>query len=364
MEKMNQETALTTGGQSKKSKATRKTWTAEEIAYLKTNFGTQTILEMAEALGCTYSATRHQLKKMGLKKETHQWSLEDDAFLKANWGSLTPHELAEALNSSLSVIYRKAKRLNLKTTLQPRSWTEEEELYLIQHWKKKGCRHFAQKFNRPLDSIYQKANGLGLKKAERGRAWSESDEAFLKKNWMTLDVFELAKVLDRTPEAIRRRAALLNLERLRDPKKIQPWSEEEVAFLIEHWHTNSVAFICRKLKKSESGVRLKANRLKLGPKFDSGYTAKEVSRMLGYSCGSTTVRWIEKGWLKARRNKLLQNNQYCIGEKELKSFMKNHPELWSFETITFDPFYDSNATWVNQKRVSDRQKFLESLDAN
>lgn len=344
---------------------TRQAWTPEEIGYLKQNFGSLSIPTMAKALNRSYSTTHRQLEKMGLKRGKKVFGPEDHDFILKNWGRLSTQEIADHLNASKSVIYVQARNLGLNTTHSSRFWTEEEEAYLIKHWHNKSLPELQKHFNRSEACIRKKANNFGLRKhATPRKLWTDDELTYLKKHWGKEDVFEIAKTLNRTPDAIRRQAANLKLKRLRRAKDLKPWTPEEEAFLIEHWHSHSVGYLSRNLKKSVNAIHAKANRLKLGPKFDDGYTATEVSRILGYACGGTVVQWIEKGWLKAKRSRILSNRNYCITEKQLKSFMKAHPNLWSFERLTYDPFYDSNATWVNEKRKVDRQKFLDSLDAN
>ena len=342
----------------------RQDWTLEEITYLKNNVGTLSVSEMAKTLGRPYRSTYYQLEKNGISPGRRGLTDADQTFLLTHWGTLSIQELAAALNVSKTAIYRRAKTLGLQVNHPTRFWTEEEEAYLIANWKTKSLPELQKHFNRTESCIRKKAHSFGLRKLNTSsrRTWSNEDLIYLKNHWGKDDVFDIAKRLDRSPGSIRKKAGVMKLKRLRRAKDLKPWTPEEEAFLIEHWHSHSIGYLTRNLKKSTHGVYSKAHRLKLGPKFDDGYTASEVSRMLGYSCGSSAVRWIEKGWLKAKRSKILKNGNYCISENQIKTFMRLHPELWSFETLTFDPFYDSNAPWVHEKRKADRQKFLNSLD--
>lgn len=341
----------------------RQAWTPDELNYLKENMEKCTIQQLADHLGRTYYMTHYQLKKMGYSSKRQVFTPEKQAYLKTHWNKLTPDVLATDLQTSKSVIYRQAAQLGLEVQNPTRFWTEEEETYLIHHWERQSLEHFVQHFNRSEACIRKKAQSFGLRRYKTPyREWSDEEVRYLKKHWGKVDVFDLAKQLDRTPESIRRKAGLMKLKRLRRYKDLTPWTPEQEAFLIEHWHSHSVGYVMRNLKKSRSSVYSKANRLKLGPKFDDGYTALEVAQMMGYCHGSSVVRWIEKGWLKAKRSKILQNRNYCIGETQLKTFMKAHQELWSFETLNFDPFHDSNSEWVLRKREEDRAKFLASLD--
>ena len=353
-------TTLSTEQMSKK----HQTWTKKEITYLKKNFGKMPISKIAADLDKSYSATHYQLKKMGLTSPKKKITEQDHAFILNHWLTDSVQEIATHLQTTPAVIYRHAKLLGLEVEKPTRFWTVEEEAYLVEHWEAKSVSQFAHYFDRSEACVRKKAESFGLKRYKTPRRdWSKEDLKYLKKSWGKEDVFELAKVLDRTPEAIRKKAAQLNLKRLRRAKDLKPWTPEEESFLIEHWHSHTIDYLTRNLKKSKNGVYSKAHRLKLGPKFDYGYTAKEAAILLGYADGSTVVRWIDKGWLKAGRTKILKNDHYCISDNQLKTFMKAHQNLWSFETIKFDFFHDSNASWIAEKRKADRQKWLDSLGA-
>ena len=336
-------------------------WTLEEENYLKINYGRLSVEELAESLNRTKASIHAKAAKLNLTTSFISLCEVDIAFLKANWEKLSAKELAKHFNLSVESIYRYAKLLNLSANRAERHWTVEEEAYLIKYWNKKKRYELEKIFNCRGECLRRKAKMLGIyQESSRNRRWTDEETHFLQSNWEKLDVFELAKELDRRPESIRTKARELKLKRLRPEKDLVSWTAEEEAFLVENWDTRSQKYLMRHLNKSYAAIASKANRLNLGPKLDNGYTALEVSRMLGFH-KSKVIDLINEGKLKAKYSKNSSRRKYNITEKQLKSFMKAHPDLWSFETINFDPFHDTNGKWITEKRKNDHEKHLAGL---
>lgn len=356
---MMQSQQTTPGGQVEKVSV--KGWTEEEILYLKEHASHLSVTEMAKTLNRSYRSTYYQLEKRGWLVPRRFLSDKDRDFISKNWRKLSINELCESLNLSRSVIYREARLLGLELTRPLHFWTEEEEAYLVQNWKQKSLAELAKKLNRTPGCVRQKAHNFGLRRRgnEPRRIWTAEDESYLRLHWGKSPISELSEHLRRTPAAIRIKASHLKLERLREASELEPWSAEDEAFLVENWQSQSIDQLMKQFNKSAPAIYAKAYRLKLGAKIDDGYSASEVARILGVYSSKTVIYWIEKGWITGKRSRLFNNHNYCITETQLKNFMRQHPHRWSFENLTYDPFYDSNAKWVREKRQADRQAFLE-----
>lgn len=106
--------------------------------------------------------------------------------------------------------------------------------------------------------------------------------------WLALGAAESADV--RTAEVTRGRG--------------RPWSEDEIAYLREHYGVQETAQIARHLGRTFTAVRVRATRLRLSirkRRRRAGiYNARQVARMLGIGCSKTVALLIDAGHLAAR----------------------------------------------------------------
>lgn len=92
-------------------------WTEEQIEFLKYNYQSMTIEEIANALNKTYSCVFSKANKLGLSKtgcKNNKWSEEEIDFIKNHYKDMTTNEIAEYLNRTPKAVHVKKSRLGLK----------------------------------------------------------------------------------------------------------------------------------------------------------------------------------------------------------------------------------------------------------
>lgn len=131
-----------------------------------------------------------------------------------------------------------------------------------------------------------------------------------------------------TKQQIYKRA--ISLGAAKPLSKPLPWSEEELA-IVERFNHQQDATISRKLakagfKRSVNAVhRIRHRVIGAGVrqgKVDAGiYTANQVGEIVGANA-STVSRWIQKGWLKARRGQFHGSSEtWEVQSKDLRTFL-------------------------------------------
>ena len=89
-----------------------KRWTEEEISFLKENYGTISLLDLAKHFGTTVSSVMHCAGRNNIKSP-RGWSDAEIAFLKEHYQDMTYKELSTHLNRTKSAIDLKINRLGL-----------------------------------------------------------------------------------------------------------------------------------------------------------------------------------------------------------------------------------------------------------
>lgn len=98
-------------------------------------------------------------------------------------------------------------------------------------------------------------------------SWTEEEDAFIREHYASMTAREIAESLGRTVQSVRRRLNKMGL------RKIAPWTEEEKAFVAAHqsWTTSQLA---RALNRSACSIR-HARRAILGPQRSSAPWTEE-----------------------------------------------------------------------------------------
>lgn len=159
------------------------------------------------------------------------WTEEDIQFLKNNGDKLTPQELAGKLNKSLSNVYKYLKQYKLdKWRSNGEKWTDEEIQYLKDNYLNMSYVDIAIKLNRTESSISGKLLSLGLKKHKKNANWTDKEKQFLIDNINKLNYKEISKEIKRTVQSIRGKAHELGL--VSNDFKGVKLKKEQVQFII------------------------------------------------------------------------------------------------------------------------------------
>lgn len=182
--------------------------------------------------------------------------------------------------------------------------------------------------------------------------WTEEQVAFLKEHYGRMPREELAQILGKTVPAISGKAGQLGLRR----KKEARWTQEEVDFLENYWGNYTISALAKRLGRTENAILIKAKRIGLGPtKFSTDYmTARELADILGVDVHAITHYWIPKCGLKARRR---------ATRKDYKFWRIRIEDFWAWAEYNQDKFdsrrfkkgdLGKEPAWMELKRKRDQ----------
>ena len=171
-----------------------KIWNKEKIQFLKDNYLTMPISDIAKHLQLNYTAIRRKAKELGLRKQktTFNWTNKQIEWLKENYFLFSRAKLAEHIGCSKTSIQTQAKKLNLK---KPKNFVPKNRVVI---------------------------------KSERDK---EIDN-FIKENYLTMHIGDIAKTLNISEVTIHKHASKLNLTNKNKNIKDKTFSKYEDAILI------------------------------------------------------------------------------------------------------------------------------------
>ena len=126
---------------------------------------------------------------------------------------------------------------------------------------------------------------------------------------------------------IKRQAARLGLTLHMDRR---PWTASEMNLLEKSVGRVSSATIAKRLHRPESSVVNKLKRIGTSRRVRNGYTMRDLELCLGEDHHKIT-QWIKNGWLQdhlqgTRRHDGNGNDIHRIREKDILTFIRNHPQ--------------------------------------
>ena len=148
-------------------------------------------------------------------------------------------------------------------------------------------------------------------------------------------VRDLAEKLNMPRWRVSRRAAELGL--LPVQKKEPVWAEKELKILERHAHKTPPRIQIHLKKagyqRSQQGIFLKRKRMRFLRNLN-GYSARSVALCFGIDDHSV-VRWVEQGWLKAKRRGTERtiNDHYLIKNKWIRKFIKENVAVIDFRKV-------------------------------
>ena len=157
-------------------KRTGKYFTENEIQYLKDNYATKTVDEIANYFNKSKEVIIHKASSLGLSNDIFYYSYNDIIFIKDNYNKLSNQELSDKLGKTLSGIETKIYKLGLT---EDNSWTNEEIKILKNvypyYTNKKISKDFLIKRN--ATSIATMAHKFDLVKSkEKSVKWYNKDD--------------------------------------------------------------------------------------------------------------------------------------------------------------------------------------------
>lgn len=132
----------------------------------------------------------------------------------------------------------------------------------------------------------------------------------------------------------------------------KPWSAEEYELLKSHWGSKSLRYIAKLLGRSENAVKIKVDRLGLGPFLENGeyVTINQLLSAIGMWYGRKN-RLIKNGFpIKYKRNN--KNRFAVVYIEDFWEWAEQHKELIDFSKIPLN-ILGKEPVWVKASRTAD-----------
>lgn len=190
-------------------------WSDEEVLILKTWSQWETVKQMAERLGRSEGSVKNKLYEEGIFLRQKRpfiapersWSKEDIDYLKKNAKDISTPYIAKRLGKSIKAVRTKASRLGLSLQKRNRAWSEEQVDTLFRMVEEnQPWSEIAKAIGKRADVCRKRAYDFMLK-AEHKRRWTQEEDSTLKslREDQELSFPEIALQLDRSIQATRKR---------------------------------------------------------------------------------------------------------------------------------------------------------------
>lgn len=239
-------------------------------------------------------------------------------------------------------------------------WTTKELAIVKAHYPAGGTADCLPLLpRRTKDGIYGQAHKLGLmyrdNKPRPRKSWFATDEidrqiitCYQTKPEMD-SVKTLAALLRRPYWWVKKRASFLGVARPLTPggKKLE-WSGQELELLEKHATKNPevIARIFRKngYRRTSTAIVIKLKRMAFDTVDIDLYCARSLGRAFGVDV-KVVIRWIENGWLKARRRGTKRTAQqggdmWWVKRKDVRNFVIENVAAVDIRKVDKDWFVD------------------------
>lgn len=153
----------------------RMQWAEADDEYLRLNYGTRTAAELAHDLGCTITAVKYRIRKLGLTKGglppgKMRWTAEADEYLRQNFGTCKLSALAAHLGCTQAAVRGRVARLGLRSRTW-RPWTPDEERILREGYAVTPVEELAARLGRSARAVTERVEQWRRRQQRRGAKW-------------------------------------------------------------------------------------------------------------------------------------------------------------------------------------------------
>lgn len=279
-------------------------WTVEEYEFLKANYGSMAIEEIAERFGRTKKAVEKKCCNLGLTKRDDIWTEDELAIIREEYATANLDELAEKLGRTRTAIKHRATMLGVKRRV---FWSDEELEYLHQWWGIKKPKVIAEMINRSEEAVLKKASeeGLGTRVGDGYTATELAHLLGVSKHRVCVFINKYGLVAKKNRSLKRKTYCIKEKEIikfLRDNQELWDSRKLTVNIFLQKNKKNPEWFE-EKLKKDRQGESYKeinywspSEDKILLDLFFKGYTQKEIAEELGRSWGAVNHRIQRLNW--------------------------------------------------------------------
>lgn len=230
----------------------------------------------------------------------YEFTTEDINFIIENWGTISMTAIRKHIGCSHAALSKIALKLNLN--IPNNNWSKEEECKLLSLASTHTCSEIADIMGKSWDSIYNKSQKMNIKLLPEQRPWTLQDEELLSEYWGLYNVETIAKKLNRTITAVRLKAQRMHLGSIMDSSDVL-----------------SIDSICDILKVTRNRV------LKI---------------------------WTSLG-LKVKRKKIIEKFYFYVSWPDLLLFLENNQNEWDSRKVE-EYMLGPEPEWLKIKRRNDK----------
>ncbi|MGV8131674.1 MAG: hypothetical protein ACP5N7_06265 [Candidatus Pacearchaeota archaeon] len=162
------------------------------------------------------------------------WKSDEEQFLKDNYTTMSLQEIAEYIGRSKKAVNKHAGLLGLTTTNPDyerynTKWTKQQLNYLKQHYSSETNEQLSSKLGHTIVAIQTKAQALKL--TANHKKWTKNELKLLEKLYTVYTVNDLEQQLQRPKSSIVRKAYKIGIAH---PKNKTTLEQDFAKFLIEN----------------------------------------------------------------------------------------------------------------------------------
>ena len=230
-------------------------------------------------------------------------------------------------------------------------FTDEQINYIISNWGKESPHSMKNKFGCTWYAVCGVAKSHGLE-IPTSNNWTEEEIKKLKELSKKYHYGKIAEIMDKSKEAVYLKAKRLGITLIQDRRE---WTKEEETLLTELWGNKPIEYIAKKLKRTVISLKVKAERMELGPMIENNsyfITVSDISEIFNVTRDRVTITWVKLG-LNLTQIKLTQNRTYYgVTLKDLLLFLETNQNEWDSRNLEKN-ILGIEPEWLKQKRERD-----------
>jgi hypothetical protein len=293
-----------------------KDWTQEEIDYLIEHQGKLTYKMIGNVLGRSEASVSNKAKRMGIADKRNcirgrTWTEEELQYMRDNYGKVSIAQMRAHLKRKRNSIQEKAQRMGLTQPKKTESvpWTQKEINYLKRNYEKQGSDVIAAHLNRTVSGVRGKAQLLGC------NAWI-TEKLYLKTiakcfNCDPCGIHRWVDDLGLPASTLQRGQLTCTLISVDDfwkwaktHKKVIPWEKYELSTLLPEPLWLPEVLQASKAKKNNRKRITKWDISTVVKMKQEGYTEKEIAAHM-----QRTISSVKHIWSQAKENGYGTNNR-------------------------------------------------------
>ena len=185
----------------------------------------------------------------------------------------------------------------------------------------------------------------------RGKAWTQEESAYLREHYRKQSDAEMAAAIGHTANAVQHQRYRLGLTRWK-------WPAEDVEYLQDAWGGTSISRIAKNLGRSVESVKQKAGKLGLGTFLNAGELVTFSQIVQAVTGGSGSYSWVREKWARHgfpfRKKKVINKHFLMVNIDDFWKWAEQHQDILDFAKFE-EHALGGEPAWAKKKRRRDYQ---------